>query len=369
MAKKTEKQAEKKAEKADKAGKPGKKLRCGVIGLGMGVGHIYGYQSHPSAEVVAICDVDKDRLAHWAKECKIPQTYTSYEEMLAKEKLDVLSVATPTKFHHPMTLAGLAAGCHVLCEKPVAMNAAQAKEMAAAAKKAGKRLMINFSYRFREQTWALKKQVETGILGDIYYGRAIWLRRRGMPGFGGWFSTKSLSGGGPLLDLGIHRMDMALWFMGYPKAVWVMAGTFDPIASELARKAGKKFDVEDMGVAMIRFENGAMLQVEASWASNIAERELMETRLFGTKAGLVQRNINEEYQYEAEIFVEQAGCQFDMKLHPPVPESRSGYQHFIDSIVAGTPHTATIEEGVKVMEILDAIYESARLREPVHIKN
>jgi len=287
--------------------------------------------------------------------------------MLKKEKLDVVSIAVPNKFHKPLTLAAFKAGCHVLCEKPMAMNADEARKMLAASKKAEKRLMINFSFRFREQSYAMKKAVESGILGDIYYARTLWLRRRGLPGFGGWFGQKALSGGGPLIDLGVHRLDLALWLMDYPKPTWVMGSTYNHIASAIAKKEKKAFDVEDIAMAMIKFENGATLELEASWAGNIKEREHMATRLLGTKAGLLQHNVGDSYDFEAEIYIEQAGCQYDMKLHPPVPAAKGSMYHFIDSIVNNTPHIATGEEGLIVMELLDAIYGSAATGKPVKI--
>ncbi len=345
-----------------------KKLRCGVIGLGMGVGHVRGYNSHPHAEVVAVADTNPDRLAFVADEHNVPGRYETAEAMLREEKLEVVSVATPNKFHKPLTLAALKAGCHVLCEKPMAMNTAEAKAMARAAKRAKKRLMINFSYRFNEQSWALKKQVDAGVLGEVYFGRTIWLRRRGMPRFGGWFGTKELSGGGPLIDLGVHRLDLALWLMGYPKPKYVLGTACNPIASEIARREKKHYDVEDFASGYIRFANGAALEIEASWAANISERELMETRLLGNKGGLVQRNTDGGYAFEAQIYQEREGAQFDMKLQPPVPGACSAMYHFIDSIVNKRPNIATAEEGVVVMELLDAIYKSAETGKPVEIR-
>lgn len=344
-----------------------KKLRAGVIGLGIGYSHVKGYTSHPGTEVVALADPNAERLNKVANEFKVTARYESAEQMLRKEKLDVVSVCTPNKFHKPLTLAALKAGCHVLCEKPMAMSAAEGREMLAAAKRAKKRLMINFSYRFTEQSQALKKQVDSGVLGDVYFARTIWLRRRGMPGFGGWFGQKKLAGGGPLIDLGVHRLDLALWLMGYPKPEWVMGAAYDHIASAIAKKAGKTFDVEDMATGFIRFAGGATLEIEASWASNIADNEMMETRLFGTKGGLVQRNVGGGYQFEAEMYVENAGCQFDMKLKPPVPGSCSSMYHFADSIINNKPNIATGEEGLTVMELLDAIYKSAKIGKPVKV--
>ena len=343
-----------------------KKLKVGVIGLGMGGAHINGFRTHPDVEVVAVADSDPTRLEQRGKkEFNIPNCYLSAEEMLKKEKLDVVSVVTPNKFHRPLTIAALEAGAHVLCEKPMAMNAKEARDMNAAAKKAKKRLMINFSFRFSPQSYAMKREVESGILGEIYFARTVWHRRRGLPGFGGWFGQKALSGGGPLIDLGVHRLDLALWLMGYPKPAWAISGTYNPIATRLAKEQNKKYDVEDFAAAMIKFQNGAILELEASWAANIKEREHMETRLLGKKGGLLQRNLNEGYEFDAEFFIESNGCQYDMKLHPPVPAAHCSMYHFADSILNNKPNIATGEEGLVVMEILDAIYKSAKEGKPV----
>jgi predicted dehydrogenase len=241
--------------------------------------------------------------------------------------------------------------------------------MKAVAEKTGKRIMINFSYRFNEQSQALKALVDEGFFGDFYFGRTLWHRRRGFPGFGGWFGQKALSGGGPLIDLGVHRLDLALWLMGYPKPTYVMGGAYNHIGSALAKLQDKAFDVEDLAAGMIRFENGAMLEVEASWGANIKERELMQTRLFGTKAGLSQHNVGEGYDFVAETFLEKNGAQYDMTLHPPVPAARNGHYQFIEAILNDQPHTADAEEGIIVMELLDAIYESSQTGKPVAINH
>jgi predicted dehydrogenase len=334
----------------------------------MGRHHIAGYQTHPQAEVVAITDTDEARLEEVGNTYGVAQRYTSAERMLKQEQLDVVSVATPNVLHKPQTIAALEASCHVLCEKPMAMSAQEARDMLAAASRAGKRLMINFSYRFTEQSMALKQQVDSGLLGDIYYGRTIWHRRRWTRNLGSWFGQKALAGGGPLIDLGVHRLDLALWLMGYPQPVWVLGGTYDPIGSALATEQGVAVDVEDLAVGLIRFENGAMLSVEASWNANISEKELMETRLLGTKGGLVQRNVDETYKFEAEIYVERNGSHFDMRLHSLSQPVHSAMFHFIDSIATDRPHIATGEEGMLVMEILDGIYRSAEEGQPVEIR-
>lgn len=352
---------------AVKAAPGGRRLRIGVIGLGIGRMHIEGWRQHPDAEVVAIADADAARLAAIGDSFDVEARYTDAAAMLKAERLDVVSVCTPNKLHKDLTLAALAAGAHVLCEKPMAMNAAEGREMLAAAQRAGKRLMINFSYRFSAASRGLKAQVDAGVFGDFYFGRSVWHRRRGMPGFGGWFGQKALAGGGPLIDLGVHRLDLALWLMGHPKPTWVLGSTHDAIARPLAAASGKAFDVEDLAAAMIRFDNGATLLLEASWAANIQEAELMETRLLGTRAGLLQKNLHEGYSFDAHIFTEQHGAPVDVHLHPPAQPAPSAMHDFAAAILADAPHPAPGEHGLVVMEILDAVYESARRGEPVRI--
>lgn len=352
-----------------------KKLRCAVVGVnGMGQGHITGYKSHPNAEVVAIADVDPDILKMRGDQYQIEKRYSSLTEMLKHEKLDIVSIATPNKFHAPLTIEALNAGCNVLCEKPMATTVAEAEAMLAAAKKNKRKLMIDFSYRTSQQSVALKKAVDEGVFGDFYYGRTQWLRRRGAPlGTNGWFRKIGLAGAGPLYDLGVHRLDLALWLMGYPKPVYVMGSKFNHLAKQMEAEDGHEFSVEDMAVALIKFENGATLELEASWLGNIRENELMQTRLLGTKAGLVQHNLTSGenfggYEFEAQIFSKVAGIPYDLKLHGPVPEAHSHFYNFAESVLKNVPHDATGEQGLTVMKILEAINKSADTGKPVHIK-
>ncbi len=344
-----------------------KKLRIGVIGLGMGRHHIASYLKHRAAQVVALADPDAARLEEIGGKFEVPARYTDGLEMIAREELDVVSVATPNRFHAPLTIAAFKAGAHVLCEKPMAMNTAEARAMLAAARRARRRLMINFSYRFSAASQQLRREVDRGILGDVYFARTVWHRRRGIPRFGGWFGQRALSGGGPLIDLGVHRLDLALWLMDYPQPEWIMGAAYDPIARRLAREQNVQFDVEDFASGFIRFRNGASLVVEASWAANIAEAELMETRLFGTRGGLVQRNLEGTYKFEAETFVERRGQVVARKLPEPRRPVPGSCYHFVDAIVRDRPHLATGEEGLIVMEILESLYRSAAARRPVRV--
>ena len=241
----------------------------------------------------------------------------------------------------------------------MAMTVKEAEAMNAAASKAGRNLMINFSFRFTDASYALKKQVDAGVVGDIYFGRSVWHRRRGMPRFGGWFGIKEMSGGGPLIDLGVHRLDLALWLMGYPDPVAVSGSTYNRIAGPLAKKERKAFDVEDLACGLVKFANGATLILEASWALNQQEREQMSTNLYGDRGGLVHRNVGGGYDFTAEIFTDEGGDQFTKKLDWRTGTTPSSYHEFVDSIIDKRPPMATGEQGLKVMKILQGIYKSA----------
>ncbi len=349
-------------------------LNVAVIGLGMGRGHLSGYAECPRSRPVALCDIDEDRLAERAKGHDIPASalYSDYQKLIAdarKLELDAVSVALPNALHAPVVLAALNAGLHVLCEKPMAMTAQEARGMLDAARKADRKLGINFSFRFRPQSRALKRVVDAGEVGDIYYGRTVWHRRRGLPKFGGWFGQKKLSGGGPVIDLGVHRMDLAMWLMGNPRPVTVSGSTYNVIGARLAEEQGKQFDVEDLGAALIRFDNGATLILEASWAGFSEKKEDQVTQLWGTKGGLVQRNVGEGYDYEALLFTETAETLWAANLQQvtfPVP---SAYADFAEAVLDDRDPLATAQHGLDVQNILDAVYESARTGREVVIEN
>ena len=181
-------------------------------------------------------------------------------------------------------------------------------------------------------------------------------------------STPALNpGGGPLIDLGVHRLDLALWLMGYPQPTWVMGSSYDSIGRVAAARSGRAFDVDDLAAAFIRFDNGASLLLEASRAANIREAELMEARLLGSRAGLLPHNLGEGHDFDAHLFCEQDGAQYDLRLHPTGAIGLSAMHDYAQAILNHTPHPAPGEEGLLVMQILDAIYESAHLGEPVKI--
>jgi len=343
------------------------RVRVGVIGLGMGRHHARAYYESAKAELVALCDLDQKLLTQFKEVYPKAATYTHYEEMFTKGGLDAVSVALPNYLHAEVTIAALRAGLHVLCEKPMALNAQQAQEMLQVARETGKKLMIHFNYRFSPPSQFLKRYVDEGHLGQIYYAQTRWLRARGIPRLGSWFGIKELSGGGPLIDLGVHRLDLAMWLMGYPKAISVSASTFDLLASRLAREARARFDVEDLATALIRLDNGATLNLEVSWAGGTEKQEDMLTAIHGTEGAVIQRNRGEGYEFEALILRDIAGTLTEVspRLYPsPCP---SAIEHFLDCILNDCPPEASAENGVEMMRILDAIYRSAALGREVRL--
>ena len=258
-----------------------KKLRIGIVGVGSiaRVAHICSYNGMEDVEIVAVSDIVPEKMNY----DQIPATakkYADYREMLEKESLDAVDICTPNDLHSEIAVYALEHGKHVFCEKPDAISFEERKRMSEAQQKSGKVLMVMRNNRHTAGSLYLKKCVEAGEFGEIYAGRCGWIRRRGIPGKGGWFTTKSRSGGGPLIDLGVHMLDLAIYLMGNPKAVAVSGSTYckfaeaDDISDSEHSSFGEKkedgiFDVEDLATGFIRFENGASLQVEFSWASNI----------------------------------------------------------------------------------------------------
>jgi predicted dehydrogenase len=249
----------------------------------------------------------------------------------------------------------------------MAMNASQSRAMIAAGNKARRKLMINFSFRFTPQSRALKRLVDSGAVGDIYFGRTVWHRRRGIPRFGGWFGIKEFSGGGPIIDLGVHRLDLAMWLMGNPRPVSVSGSTYCKIARRLAREQDKRFDVEDLGCALIRFDNGATLILEASWAGYSEKREEMVTQLLGSKGGIIQRNLNEGYEFEACVFTEQSGTLWSSRYQESTVAGSAPYHEFVDSVLDDRQPLATGRHGLDVQLILDAVYKSAAIGREIRI--
>lgn len=340
------------------------KKRIGIIGGGaICKSHVEGLRA-AGAEVVAVADPDPRAREARQKEFGLPEAYASPEELLSKSKLDAVTVCTPNFLHARHTIAALEAGRDVLCEKPPATNRKDAKAMRAAAQRAGRLLMMGFNHRFAPEAQQVNRLREEGVFGDFYHAKAKFVRRRGIPGLGGWFTTKAMAGGGPVYDLGVHILDRTWYMMGRPKPVSVSAKAYckfgRPIADYVCvgmwagpRRPDGTMDVEDFASAFIRFEGGRTMTLETSWAAN-RDDEGLESLLLGDRAGarLAENG-------ELRIFGQDRGMIVDVvpKFDRTVFPDR--YRHFVDCLEGRAECTCTGADGVAIQAILDAIYESS----------
>lgn len=331
-------------------------IRVGIIGAGKMCrnGHLPAFDKIDECEIVAICDIDDGKLDSLKDRYPNAKFYKDFKEMIDTEKLDCVDICTPNNIHSIAAVYALEHGIHVLTEKPDAINASEAEKMKLASEKSGKVLMAIRNNRYRPSTKYLKQFISDGKMGEIYAGRCGWIRRRGIPGWGGWFTDKAQSGGGPLIDLGVHIIDLAMYLMGNAKPITVSGSTY----SKFAHTSYSKTDVEDLAMGFIRFDNGACLQIEFSWASNIP-CDQMFVELRGEKAGSRMSGIDRKF----EIFTEEYGTA--VNINPCIddyncmPHHEANIRHFIDVINGRCEPDFTPEQGLNMVKILEALYKSA----------
>ncbi len=344
-----------------------KKLKIGIIGSG-GIArgcHMKGYASVPDAcEMVAVCDVNPETAKLAADEFGIKQTYTDYRDLLADPEIDAVTVATPNAYHVGPTVDALKAGKHVICEKPLGMNAAECRDMCRAAKESGKILQVALQSRFSGPARFVKEYIDAGKMGDIYYARAQALRRRGVPAWG-VFIDKEKQGGGPLIDIGVHILDLTLFFMGYPKPVsatgktWNTLGTNPALFNNWGDYDRNKFTVEDFAVGMIKFDNGAVVTLESSFMGNM-DGDPYNTQLYGTKAGAVVKPYASEKPVE--FYTEENRQLFNLSpINIPKVDSAhvAEIQAFVKAIQEKASSPVPGENGLILNAIFDAIYKSS----------
>jgi len=327
-------------------------------------------------EMTAFCDIIRERAEKAAKEYGTPdaKVYEDYKQLLEDKSIDIVHVLTPNREHSFITVDALESGKHVMCEKPMAINSEEARKMLEAARRTGKKLTIGYQNRFRADSQFLKRACDNGELGDIYFAKAIALRRRGVPTWG-VFLNEYEQGGGPLIDIGTHSLDLTLWMMDNYKPKMVVGSVYKKLGGqkEPANSFGdwdpEKFTVEDSAFGYITMENGATIILESSWALNILEYGEAQTLLCGTKAGADMKDglrfnsVRYNRQCEEKINLQTGGVAYfaGAKADPADVEARQ----WIDAVLQDKEPVVKPEQAIVVTQILEAIYRSAAEGKPV----
>jgi predicted dehydrogenase len=338
------------------------KMKVGMIGLGgISKTHMPGWIDNPYTEVVAGSDVAEAPLLAWSEKYGIDKVSTKPEDLINDPTIDIIDICTPNNFHSPLAVAALNAGKHVICEKPLAPNPAAIQAMIDARDASGKMLMTAQHFRFTPHAKAMKAAIDTGVLGDIYHARSWMLRRAAAPTTPG-FILKEQATGGAVIDIGVHILDLTLWFMGNPKAVSVTGVA----RSELAHKPGAfsiwggaippVMNVEEFASAFVRFENGATLVLEVSWLlHHNTEGEDMQMWLYGTEGGSHWPK-GEIYQSD---YAEKKHINTTLDKGAALREAHAQECfEFSQAIYEGTPSPVPAEQSLEVLTILDGVYRS-----------
>ena len=361
-------------------------LKIGFIGCG-GIAnqkHFPGMAQQKGVDLVAFCDIIIERAQEAAKKYGIPEAkvYTDYHELLADKSIDAVHVLTPNVSHSEITVAALDAGKHVLCEKPMAINPEEAQRMLEARDRSGKLLTIGYQYRHFHEHAVAKKVVDDGWLGDIYYAEATYIRRRGVPTWG-VFTDKSKQGGGPLIDIGTHALDLTLWLMGNYEVDYVVGTSFEKLGRLLDPEQqgqndwrgrpdswnNKTFEVEDSAFGFIKMKNGATINLKASWALNMATKPGM-VLLCGTKGGL---DTYDGVRLNHVVAGQSAITMVGEKIPPYIPGFGGGeappsreHEIWVAALKGEGELFVLPEQAFVVSKVLDSIYESSRTGKPVY---
>ncbi len=345
------------------------KLQVGIVGMG-GIGsdkHLPGWAKVPFAEVSAAADISEVTLSRVGDQFAIPRRFSDWHELMKLDDLDIIDICTPNRTHAPIALGALESGKNVLCEKPLATTVEEVIVLRDAALRQKRVLMAAQHLRFDPTVLRLKSLVDAGMLGEIYYARAQWLRRRYVP-VRPTFIEKRLSGGGPVFDVGVHVLDLAYWFLGSPQAVSVSALVDTKLAHrpDVSGSWGdwnrEIYDVEDFAVGFVRFGSGATLTLEASWLGFQPEREMTRLQCFGTKSGLIWP--------EAVISGETNRVPWNLTLDE-VPKQSAHHEMIYQFGIAvrdDLPSPVSVEESLSVIRILEGFYQSARAKREVPVE-
>lgn len=349
-----------------------KTVNFGFIGAGQISWYsVDGVNSHPAARVVAAQDVSAERLQALCQAKSIPKAYATAEELLADPEVDAVYIAVPNKFHAPLAIQALEAGKHVILDKPFAMNLAEAREVAAVAKRTGKVLTLGMNMRFEPIPQRIKTLVERGDLGEIYHAKAYWFRRAGIPKLGTWFGNKEIAGGGCLYDIGVHLLDVCLHLLGRFDPVSVSGATYTKFGNRGLGEGGwgksdtsdAVFDVEDFATGLIRFADGLTVSLDVSWACHAGEDNRADVQLYGTEAGAMGMTgtVFRRDAHKGEYYTVQ-----DLKIPLTYPHS-DRFHNFVNHLQGTEALLVSIDQALVVQAVLDALAESARTGQEVKV--
>ncbi len=344
------------------------KYQVAIVGTG-GIArwaHVPGWQKIPEVELAGCADVDAEAGRKFAKDFHIPYFFTDYRKIMEMEEVDIVDICAPNSVHCPATLAALNSSKHVLCEKPLAVKASEVEEMIKAAKSSRKKLMCAQHQRFRKDSQVIKNLINDGAFGEIYFAQAQALRRRSVPARP-TFIKKELSGGGPLLDIGVHILDLTYWFMGCPKVKSVKGVTYTKLAKRedihglWGEWDRKMYDVEDFAAGFITFASGAAISLSCSFLANITVIEDFSTVLYGTEAGI--------HWPDGNLATEKNGVLQDVKIHVPQPPDYRPHAEeirvFLECVKEDKEVPVKPEESLEVIKMLEGIYRSAETGEQI----
>jgi predicted dehydrogenase len=353
-----------------------KPIAIGVIGTGKNSrGHMQAFAKLEQYRLVAVADVVREAAERAAKEFGAEKVYGDPADLLADPEIEAVLISVPNRFHEPIAVRALEAGKHVAVEKPLAMNLEAARRVVETQRGSGKLLMVTQQRRWEPVYMKVKEQLERGALGRIYHGKMAWSRRKGIPGWGTWFTRKSESGGGPLIDLGVHVLDLTLYMMNNPKPVSVFGATYSEIGPQRKGISSSRpwnpegyFDVEDLAVAMIRMEDGSTLTLDTSWAAPIEVESKQYIQLLGTEGGVTISGNGGKWV--SERFDRTLETDIDLTIeHGDEPARFRMYRHFADCVRNGKTPITNAVTGYTNQSIIEAIYESARTGREVALES
>jgi predicted dehydrogenase len=343
------------------------KKKVAIIGAGQVAEkvHISYYRTREEIDLVAAVSPNFERVKAFAERNDIPNYYTNEDDMYITEKPDIVSICTPNKFHYENVIKALENGCDVICEKPPAISAEEANEMKRVAEKNNCLLTYDFHHRFADDVKILKEKVLDGVLGDIYVVKVKALRRCGIPGWG-TFTNKEVQGGGPLIDLGIHMLDAALYVMDFPKVESVTAKMFQKIGTKkshgtLGEWNPDKFGVEDSLFGFIELEGGRLIQIETSFALNMKETSIMNVEFYGDQAGATL--------FPAQIYKDEKGELVSLLNREEADPERhqKSMAAFVDKCLGEDVMVADAEQGYIIQKLVEALYQSAEKGERISL--